>query len=156
MSADAIIAAIHSSKVAEVIHVKDGDTQVQVTHRVKKKRLKVWLGIIEHVLVRKQGWEAHVCKHYFMKDSRLKYAWNFIVQWAGAENAEAVKKQVAALLAKAAREVPQMVHQLDSYPLAGAKEGRNVPGGPLNPRAPGPMTGGYKQKGAHKIAPRRS
>ena len=147
---EAIVSAINATGVAEVVKSGDGPLQVKITHRVQAKQLKIWLSILTYVLSRKHGWEAHVCKQYFLRGGKLLYAWNFIIQWeTGAKRSE-ILKQVAALITKAGEEVPRVVGALDSYPLM-AKDGRNEPGGPMNVRAPGPMSGGYKQRGAHRI-----
>lgn len=147
---EAITTAINTTGVAEVVKVVDGNQQLKITHRVQAKQLKIWLAIITHVLSRKHDWDAHICKQYFLRGGRLLYAWNFIVQWgAGVKRAD-VLKQVAGLIERASVEVPRVSSSLDSYPLM-AKDNRNEPGGPMNIRAPGPMSGGYKQRGAHKI-----
>jgi hypothetical protein len=128
----------------------EGPQQVKITHRVQTKQLKVWLSILAHILERKHGWDAHVCKQYFMRGSKLLYAWNFIIQWEPGAARDQILKQVATLITRASTEAPRPVGSLESYPLM-AKDGRNEPGGPMNVRAPGPMTGGYRQRGAHKI-----
>jgi hypothetical protein len=148
-----ITTAINTSGVAEVVKVAEGPQQVKITHRVQAKQLKIWLAIIAHVLSRKHDWDAHICKQYFLRGGRLLYAWNFIIQWEGGQpgnKRSEILKQVVVLINRASAEVPRVASSLDSYPLM-AKEGRNEPGGPMNVRAPGPMTGGYKQRGAHKI-----
>ena len=150
---EAITTAINTTGVAEVVKVSEGPQQVKITHRVQAKQLKIWLAIITHILSRKHDWDAHICKQYFLRGGRLLYAWNFIVQWEAGQpgNKRAVVlKQVADLLNRASAEVPRVASSLDSYPLM-AKDNRNEPGGPMNIRAPGPMSGGYKQRGAHKI-----
>jgi|GEM_PF-2790058 hypothetical protein len=147
---EAITTAINTTGVAEVVKVVEGGQQVKIAHRVQAKQLKIWLAIITHVLLRKQGWDAHICKQYFLRSGRLLYAWNFIIQWDDGVKRADILKQVAHLIDRASAEVPRHSASLDSYPLM-AKEGRNEPGGPMNIRAPGPMSGGYKQKGAHKI-----
>jgi hypothetical protein len=151
MNAEKVAAAINATKIAEVIKVNEGPTSIQVVHRVKPKQLSVWLGVVGQVLSRKQGWEDHICKRYFYQGGKIRYAWNFIAQWRDKKQKKEVLQQIAKLFTQAAAEVPQVYHQLDSYPLAGAKDGRNEPQGPRNFRAAGPMTGGVSQKGAHKL-----
>ena len=152
---DRVVIAINNTHVAEVVKVTDGATQMQLVHRVKPKKQAIWLGIITYVLARKQGWDAHVCKHYFIKGGKLRYAWNLIAQWQGEDNKASVMAQIAKLVTEGFRSVPRVVHQLESYHLTGAKEGRNVPAGSLNLRAPGIQSGGLSQKGAHKIGGKR-
>jgi hypothetical protein len=151
MNVEKVVAAINSTKIAEVIKVNDGPTSIQIVHRVRPKQLSVWLGVVGQVLSRKAGWEDHICKRYFYQGGKIRYAWNFIAQWKSAKQKKQVLTQIAKLFVQAAIEVPQVYHQLESYPLAGAKEGRNEPQGPRNFRASGPMTGGLSQKGAHKL-----
>jgi hypothetical protein len=147
---EAVVAAINATGVAEVVKSGESPGQVKITHRVQAKQLKVWLAILTHVLSRKQGWDAHVCKQYFLRGGKLLYAWNFIIQWETGSKRSEILKQVAGLISKAGEDVPREMGALESYPLM-AKDGRNEPGGPMNVRAPGPMSGGYKQRGAHKI-----
>lgn len=151
MNAQNIAEAINSTKIAEVIKVTEGPNSVQIVHRVKPKQLATWVGVLEFVLSRKQGWEDHICKRYFYQGGKVRYAWNFIVQWKSAKQKDEVLTQIYKALMAAAQAVPQSFHQLESYPLVGAKEGRNVPQGAWNPKASGPMTGGLSQKGAHKL-----
>jgi hypothetical protein len=151
MNAKEIAAAINATKIAEVIKMTDGPTSVQIVHRVAPKQLSTWLGVLEFVLSRKQGWDEHICKRYFYQSGKIRYAWNFIIQWKNPKKKEEVLTQIQKNMLMAAQAVPQIFHQLESYPLVGAKEGRNVPQGAWNLRASGPMTGGLSQKGAHKL-----
>ena len=112
--------------------------------------MSIWIAILSYVLSRKHGWDVHACKQYFQADGRIKYAWNFIAQWKDANQKDALLHQMATLFLQAAKQIPQISHSLDSYPLAGAKEGRNMPEGGFNPRGTG-----YSQKGAHKIGGRK-
>ena len=151
MNAQKVAEAINATRIAEVIKIVDGSTSIQIVHRVRPKQLATWIGVLEFVLSRKQGWEDHICKRYFYQGGKVRYAWNFIVQWKSAKQKGEVLAQVYKNLVSAAQAVPQTHHQLESYPLVGAKDGRNVPQGPWNPKASGPMTGGLSQRGAHKL-----
>jgi hypothetical protein len=158
MSAEQVAKAINATRRAEVIKVIDGDKSIQIIHRIlprDKPRLAEWLAVLEYVLSRKQGWDEHVCKRYFYQSGKILYAWNFIIQWKTAKQKKAVLDHVTKLLLQAGQQVPSITHQLESYPLAGAKEGRNEPASPMNLKASGPMTGGLSQRGAHKIGGRR-
>jgi hypothetical protein len=149
--ANAVINAINATGVAEVVKVTETPTQLRITHRVAGKKLSVWLGIVSYVLSRQRGWDAHVSKQYFLKDGKLLYGWNFIAQWGSPEDKDQILKQVRDLLTRAKSEVPQIVHQLESYPIH-AKGERNMPGSArMNASAPGPMQGGVKHKGAYKM-----
>lgn len=148
-TAELVCKAINATNVAEVVKLDDAPNQVRITHRVTKDRLKVWLGVVGFVLSNKDGWEAHVCKHYFMRNGKLLYAWNFIIQVAQERKEEALQ-QLLQLLRRAAREVKVTQYQLDSYPLAIKNKDRNAPEGDLNLRA-----SGYSQRGAHRIGGKR-
>jgi len=151
MKPENVAAAINSTGVAEVIKINDGPNSLHIVHRVSAKRLRDWVAILEYVLARKQGWEDHICKRYFHQDGKIRYVWNFIAQWKKKPDKEEILQQLIKNFSQAAQQAPQMMHQLDSYPLVGAKENRNAPHGPRNPKAAGPMTGGLSQKGAHKL-----
>lgn len=146
MSVEAVLAAINKTGVAEVVRHSDGDTKLHITHRVSAKRLSIWVAILNYVLSRKNGWEVHACKQYFYSEGKVRYAWNFIIQWGSVDLKDGVLHQIATLFLQAAKQVPSISYSLDSYPLPGAKEGRNMPEGGFNPRS-----SGYRQRGAHKI-----
>ena len=150
MNAQDVANAINRVPVAEVRQVEaDEPTMIRISHRVgprSRPRVAIWLGVLNYVLAQKSGWDYHVCKQYIRVNGRMRYYWNFIAQWEKPEDKEAVLKQIVALFTKAAREVPVIHHQLDSYPLVGADKNRNMPEGGFNPAA-----SGYKQRGAHKI-----
>lgn len=155
MNIERVAAAINATHRAEVIKTTDGPTSVQIIHRIlprDKPRLADWLSVLEYVLSRKKGWEDHVCKRYFYQGGKIRYVWNFIIQWRDPAEKGNVLQDVERLLREAAQQSPQVVlHQLENYPLVGAKDSRNTPQGPRNPRAAGPMTGGLSQRGAHKL-----
>lgn len=151
MNAEKVAAAINATRIAEVIKVNDGPSSLRLVHRVAPKQLSTWLAILEYVLARKRGWDEHICKRYFYQDGKIRYAWNFIVQWADPSSKTAVLTQIQQNLAAAVMAAPRVSQQLSSYPLVGARENRNTPQGPLNVRAAGPMTGGPSQRGAHKL-----
>lgn len=150
MTPENVVEAINHTRVAEVVKFNANGTQIRITHRVHPKRLRVWLDVITYVLSRKQGWEAHISKQYYLRDGRLIHGWNFIAQWSSADQAEDVMKQIVALLNQASKHSEGLQYQLESYPLV-AREGRNAPTASFNVRAPGPMSGGGRQKGAHRI-----
>jgi hypothetical protein len=154
-SAKLVEEAINATKVAEVVKIQDSKNQLRITHRVVKGRRGIWLEIVTYVLTRKHGWDAHVSKQYFMKDGKLRYAWNFIIQWKDSKNKKEVLTQVQELLRRSvavvSTEQRQPAHQLMSYPLV-ASDKRNTPQvSRMDVRAPGPMSGGPKQKGAYKV-----
>ena len=147
MSTQDLVNTINGTAVAEVVKVTEGETSVHIMHRVMPKRLSVWLGIVAGVLSGKQGWDAHICKQYFLAGDGLKHAWNLIARWGPEGDKEAITMQICQLITLATKQAKRIVHQLESYPLTGADANRNMPEGPLNFRA-----SGYKQKGAHKIS----
>lgn len=139
--------AIEFSGVAEVIRCSADAGSVKALYRVHEKRL--WLGILEYILSRADGWSAHVCQQYFMRGGRLVYGWNFILQ---SEDLNAATEQVARLLQQAATVVPKTVSRgpLESYPLVGASPRRTAKIA-FDPRLPGPDKGGPSHKGAYSI-----
>lgn len=151
MRAKDVAEAINSTGVAEVIKINEGPNSLHIVHRVVPKRLRDWVAILEYVLARKQGWEDHICKRYFRQGGKIRYAWNVIAQWKHKQDKQEVIQQLVRNFSQAAQQIPKIAHQLESYPLVGAKENRNAPQGPRNPRAAGPMTGGPSQKGAHRL-----
>jgi hypothetical protein len=150
-AAEQVARAINATGIAEVIKINESPTSLHIVHRVQAKQLSVWLAVVNYVLERKEGWDDHVCKRYFHQGGKIRYAWNFIAQWKNAKSKNQVLTQIAQLMEQAAREVPRANYQLDSYPLVGAKDDRNTPKAPRDPRAPGPMRGGLSQKGAHRL-----
>jgi len=151
MSAEDVARAMNSTGIAQVIKVEEKKGMLHISHRLlpkTKPRVRDWTRVLGYVLARKNGWEEHVCKRYFLQDGKIRYVWNFIVQWKGSIK-DKVYAQLQRDFVQAAKELPRVGHQLSSYPLVGADADRNTPEGPINPLASGPMTGGLSQKGAH-------
>ena len=141
--------AIEASGVAEVIRSSSDKTSARALYRVHEKR--IWLGILEFVLSRAEGWSAHVCQQYFMRGGRLVYGWNFILQ--APDGIETAVKAAAKLLTHAAEVVPRVVARqqaVDTYPLMGASNRRTAAIN-FDPRLPGPDRGGPSHKGAYGI-----
>ena len=140
---DLLSKAIESTGVVEVVRSSADGTSIKVLYRVRQKR--IWLGILEYVLSRADGWSAHVCQQYFMRGGRLVYGWNFILQPLN------MLDVVVGLLSQAARVVPRTLPitagPLDSFPLMGASIRRTAKIA-FDPRLPGPDKGGPSHKGA--------
>jgi hypothetical protein len=139
--------AIEASGIAEIIRGSSDASSVKVLHRVYEKRL--WLGILEYVLSRADGWSAHICQQYFMRGGRLVYGWNFILQ---APDLDKAVDHVVRLLNQAYTVVPKMLSRgpLESYPLVGSSSRRTAKIA-FDPRLPGPDKGGPSHKGAYSI-----
>lgn len=139
--------AIEFSGVVEVIRCSADAASVKALYRVHEKRL--WLGILEYLLSRADGWSAHVCQQYFMRGGRLVYGWNFILQSA---DLNVATEHVARLLQQAVSVVPKTLGRgpLESYPLMGASPRRTAKIA-FDPRLPGPDKGGPSHKGAYSI-----
>lgn len=139
--------AIESTGVAEVVRVSSDKSSVKVLYRVSQKR--IWLGILEYVLSRAEGWSAHVCQQYFMRGGRLVYGWNFILQPPKAVEI------VSQLLVQAAKVVPKTIQMIpggvDSFPLVGSTHRRTAKIA-FDPRLPGPDKGGPSHKGAFAMS----
>jgi len=139
--------AIEDTGVVEVVRSSSDDASIKVLHRVKQKR--VWLGILEYVLSRAEGWNAHVCQQYFMRGGHLVYGWNFILQPRDKAST------VAHLLAQATKVVPKTMlvssGPLESFPLVGTSRHR-MSKIAFDPRLPGPDKGGPSHKGAFPMS----
>lgn len=142
---EALSGALNSTGVVEVVRASSDEGSVKVLYRVRQKR--VWLGILEYVLSRADGWSAHVCQQYFLRGGRLVYGWNFILQPADKTDA------VAGLLRQAANVVPRTIPvsgPLESFPLMGSSSRRTAKIA-FDPRLPGPDKGGPSHKGAYPM-----
>lgn len=139
--------AIEGTGVVEVVRSSSDEHSVKALYRVRQKR--AWLGMLEYVLSRADGWSAHVCQQYFMRGSRLVYGWNFILQPLTATGV------VADLLIQAARVVPKtmptIAGPLESFPLVGSSS-RRTSKIAFDPRLPGPDKGGPSHKGAFPMS----
>ena len=144
---EALSRAIESTGVVEVVRSSSDENSVKVLYRVKQKR--IWLGILEYVLSRADGWSAHVCQQYFMRGGRLVYGWNFILQ-----PLDMVDTTVG-LIHQAAKVVPRAMPMvngpLESFPLMGASVRRTARLA-FDPRLPGPDKGGPSHKGAYPMS----
>ena len=115
------IKAMESGGLLEVIRYSESDTQLTALFRVFNK--KNWLKVVEYVLARKEGWDAHICQQYFLRGGKLVFGWNFILE---AENNEYYASAVAAatsLIVQGMRSVstPAIVaDDPDVVPLIGA------------------------------------
>ncbi|MCK4306535.1 MAG: hypothetical protein KAY24_19995 [Candidatus Eisenbacteria sp.] len=147
MNAKDVAKAIDGVPILEVISIEeDGDKRIRIHHRVQRRRNAVWMGVLDHVLSRKSGWDYHICRQYRFIRGKMRYHWNFIAQWGDKKDKIAVCKQITSLFRNAATQMPVIRQQLDSYPLVGAAKNRNAPEGAFNP-----SRSGYGQKGAHRI-----
>lgn len=116
---------------AEVVKQSEDSGSIKLLCRVKYK--KVWCDILEYVLVRKRGWDAHICQQYFIKSGKLVYGWNVIFQ---PENGmDEATKNAFQLFSQAIRVVARMSEeekieiggQIESFPLIGASPSRTAP-----------------------------
>lgn len=142
---ETLIEAFTTTGVVEVVRASSDKASIKVLYRVGQKR--IWLGILEYVLSRMEGWSAHVCQQYFMRGSRLVYGWNFILQ-------PPHKVQVVAdLLVQATQVVPRTMSvsgPLEAFPLMGSSRRRTAKIA-FDPRLPGPDKGGPSHKGAYPM-----
>jgi hypothetical protein len=138
--------AVESTGVAEVVRASSDKGSIKLLYRVRQKQ--IWLGILEYVLSRAEGWSAHVCQQYFMRGGKLIYGWNFILQPAKAVEV------AAASIVEAGRVVPKILPvagPLDSFPLVGTTSRRTAKIA-FDPRLPGPDKGGPSHKGAYPMS----
>jgi hypothetical protein len=130
---------------AEVLKMEEDAGSIKLLCRVKNKRF--WCDVLEYVLSRRQGWEAHVCQQYFISHGRLKFGWNVIVQ---AEDVGTVARQVRDLFITGTNVMSQLgVEQaagpIQSFPLVGASPNRN------RPLVRDPKTGLPLHRGAYTV-----
>lgn len=147
--ADLLGKAIESTGMAEVIRVTDG-SQVSAFFRVLNE--KMWSKVLEYILVRKTCWDAHICKHYFMRGTKLVYGWNFTLQ--PKDDPLQVMAEVHRLLQEGARVAPKVSAvrgPLSSFPLVGASPRRTASNAVFDPRLPGPGRGGPSHRGAFSV-----
>lgn len=142
--------AIEGTGVAEVVRASSDKGSVKILHRVALGQKMIWLGILEYVLSRADGWSAHVCQQYFMRGPKLVFGWNFILQPPKAV------ELAAALITQAGQVVPRTMQvtragDLDSFPLVGATSRRTAKIA-FDPRLPGPDKGGPSHKGAFPMS----
>jgi len=146
--AQLLSAAIQQTGVAEVIKASQTDSSVNLICRVNDK--KVWCKIVEYVLSRKTNWSEHICQQYFMRNDRLVYGWNFIIN---SSDLDAAVKEACRLIKASVGVAKQLVpsgKQLDSMPLIGAGKSRTAEIS-FDPRSPGPDRGGPSHKGAYPV-----
>lgn len=142
--------AIDSLGIVEVVKQSSDAQSVKLLCRVHDK--KVWCQVLEVVLIAKSGWDAHVCQQYFLKDGKLVYGWNFIIQSPklvdALTNATSLISRTRSAITKAEE---SHSGEITSMPLIGASPIRNNPI-VFDPRLPGPSKGGPSHKGAFTIA----
>lgn len=146
--ADKVIAAIHDTGVVEVIRDHSQEGQIHLLCRVHHKKL--WVAIMEYVLVRRKLFSEHLCQQYFVRGGKLVYGWTFIMDPAQTMD-EAVAEFVK-FMEQAVQVVPKRVMkgQLSSFPLVGAG-GYRTASIQFDPRLPGPGRGGPSHKGAYSV-----
>lgn len=140
-----LIEAFNGTGVVEVVRASSDETSIKVLYRVGQKR--IWLGILEYILSRMEGWSAHVCQQYFMRGGRLVYGWNFILQPPNKV------QTVTDLLMQATQVVPRTISvagPLETFPLIGSSSRRTAKIA-FDPRLPGPDKGGPSHKGAYPM-----
>jgi len=141
--------AIQATGFTDVIKMEDGaGNSVRIVHRVAPGSTRRWVSVLQHVLQRKPpSANIHACRHYFLIDGKIRYAWNFVLQ-VPEDGGDKIKDSIGMLITQALSHLPKVGVRLDTYPLD-APANRNVPKGSHNPRASGPRTGGLSQKGVH-------
>ena len=137
---DKLIAALEQTGFLKVVKSEEAKTQIRLLCRVSSK--KQWCDLLEKLLDGKQGWTEHVCQQYFLKDKKLVYGWNVIIN---AEDPAAAAKSIC-------RQMTVMMTMdeggIDSIPMRGALR---TTGGVFNPAAPGERRGGASQRGAYPV-----
>jgi len=150
LHADRLAEALSASGFVSVVKKSETLDSVRLLCRISNKR--AWCSALEYVLLNKSGWTEHVCQQYFLRDGKLIYGWNFILN---AQNLGAAVENASKLLSTAWKRMdkPRSVvtrHSDDSMPLMGASP-RRTSRTVFDPRLPGPSRGGPSHKGAYTI-----
>lgn len=143
-----LVDSINGLGVVEVVRQSFDAQSVKLLCRVHNK--KVWCQVLEAVLTAKSGWEAHICQQYFLKDGKLVYGWNFILQSPKLVDAVTNAASLIARSQSALTRETSTSGEISSMPLIGASQLRNntiV----FDPRLPGPARGGPSHKGAFTV-----
>jgi len=150
MGALIVAEAINGTRAAQVIKALDLPSGIRIHSRVPRGGQKRWTGIVAHLLRRApEELRIHFCQQFFVISNRLRFAWNLQVEWPENIDEERAAALVAQLLNEGAKVLPAArPAQLEKVRL-NAPPNRNEPEGPHNPLAPGPRSGGRRQKGAH-------
>jgi hypothetical protein len=147
--ASRLTSAISATQVVEVLRQSTEGNSIKLLFRVSHKKL--WLSILEFVLLRARTWSAHICQQYFVKDGKLVYGWNFILRPNESVDAAAAVAEAEALFRQGIQ-ASQRTQEIsvDSFPLVGASPRRTAKI-VFDPRAPGPSRGGPSHKGAYPV-----
>ena len=149
---EALKTAINGTRVAEVLRVKETDKSIYLLFRVHHKR--IFVGIMEYTILRKQGWEEHLSQRYFVKGKKLVYGWEFILR---SDDLDKATIEVAKLLKTGTKVILTLAKKwqtadggVNSMPLIGAGSHRtaNIV---FDPRLPGPDKGGPSHRGAYSV-----
>jgi hypothetical protein len=142
--------AVQATEIADVLKATGDGGKIHLICRVHDKR--AWCAIVEYVLARKGDWGDHICQQYFMRNNKLVYGWNVIINskdiLAAAKDAAKLFKAGVAVISQI--QAAPVGRELTSFPLVGASSRRNAKI-VFDPRAPGPSQGGLSHKGAYSI-----
>lgn len=139
---DKLVTALEQTGYVKVVKTEEAPTQLRLLCRVSSK--KQWCDLLERLLQNKQDWTEHICQQYFLKEGKLVYGWNVVINASDLMKASlSICNQLAAI---------SMVDEggvgVDSFPLRGAYRST---GASFNPSAPGVARGGSSQKGAFSV-----
>lgn len=143
-----MIQTMTSTGFVEVVSHSESPDSLRLVCRVSNKLR--FRDMLESVFLAntKKLWTPHVCQQYFLRDGKLVYAWNFVINSDKLDDAvDSICAEVAKFLAPPPPAAEQ--EDIDSIPLVGAYRPANI--GAFNASAPGPRRGGASQKGAHAI-----
>jgi hypothetical protein len=145
-NADKLADALALTGFITVVRKSESENSVRLLCRVSDKR--AWCSVLEYVLVRKKDWTEHVCQQYFLKDTKLVFGWNVIVN--SDNTSKAVDNFCRLLRGIKTTTKSKVPESSDTMPLMGASHRRNAPL-VFDPRQPGPGRGGPSHKGAYTI-----
>jgi hypothetical protein len=139
---DTLVDKLETLGCVKVLKKSESEGSIRLLCRVINK--KKWSSILENVLLNKDGWEEHICQQYFLKDRKLVYGWNFII------NSTDMDKAIKSICRNLREAAPiNEGGDIDSIPLVGAYRPANTD---FDVRSPGPTRGGHSHKGAYPVS----
>ena len=109
----------------EVVGESVTKSQLRITGRVPKPGMRVWLDVVETLLLPIQGSTCgiDISKQYFVRADGLRFAWRIIIQ--GEEVASNVELLKSTALSITSKTQGAAVHRVMEMPLIGVGSNRN-------------------------------
>jgi len=140
--ADRLAKALEGTELAQAVQSAFSENRINVLCRVGKGAEPKWVELVQRMLIstdmeakQAHAWQAHFCRHYFLKESdgqkKIVFGWNISVQSADMSTSLDFLIRVIKGEEPGAR-TQQISGQVDEMPLSGVTGERNaakVPGG---------------------------